>query len=771
MPSKKKAPWRAMMQTAKVPEIAVIVAAVKSVEPRPISHQELQRRFHLGPEQERAFKKMMKALVREGLLDRLKGKRYLLPDPNRRLALADSSEADDGAEDDDDVGSGVDVRATKALEITETEASSVDTKVSEDRRVRAKLFKQGHLFFALPVGEHEGGRRDKGGLRAREDRILIPQKYLGKAKAGDLVMVQVVEPARGDQGGRKEAIGKILSGFRREADFGEVSHRFFREYGLFKGYPRKAAQEAEAAPEPAYVPDGTREDLRGIFVCTIDPSTARDHDDAISLERLDGREKAQWRLGVHIADVSEYVVGDSELDREALRRSFTQYLPWTAVPMLPERLSTDLCSLREGHERLAFSCFMDVNASGELVRFRFVETFIKVSKFYSYEEAQAAKDGGDPFLTSLHDFTQTLQAVRKRDGQLEFSFPEPKFECDDAGTPVRVVLGERLASHGWIEECMLLCNQAAAKYLTKNKLPGLFRVHEQPDLEVVAELFSVQSPHQRDAELAKTFEELRETKGFLNPAVQRFYARLLSPENGPLPPAVQRKILMSMKKAQYASQALGHFALGWLHYAHFTSPIRRYPDLWIHRVMKEHLRGKKQFKDEKLAANAIADEVSEREIAVMKVERKGHKTATAWILQQHIGREFTATINGVEAFGLFVAIQDPYGEGMIPVASLGDDFFVKDETTYSLVGKRTRKTYSLGQSLAVRLVRCNPFSGQIDFEPVGVTPRESGGKDKLKGQRTSKHKPAGKTSSKASGKSGGKANAKASGKRKNQGRP
>jgi ribonuclease R len=688
-----------------IPTGAAVLAAIKKNQPRPVSHLELLRYFQLDQPQEKAFKKLMKSLVRQGAMERLKGKRYLLPGPDMVLAEAATPKKES-------TGKGEIKTATGGESDTTThETTAKDPKVSENKeRIRAKLLKQGHFYFAVPIADPGEKPRPKG-TKSKAERILIPRKHMGKAKPGDLIMVQILEPATRTH----EAVGKIISGMRRESDFGEVSHQFFREFKLSKSYPRRPLEEASDLPAPTYTGEHGREDLRNLYIITIDPSTARDHDDAISLEKIEG---GNWRLGVHIADVSEYVSADSALDHEALRRSFTQYLPWVAVPMLPERLSADLCSLREGCERLAFSCFMEVNAKGQMKGFRFAETFIRVTKFYSYEEAQQAKENGDPHLTLIDTFATLRQAVRKEEGNLEFAFPEPRVTCDADGVPVDIYPGVRLASHSWIEECMLLCNQAAAKYLTKNKLPGLFRVHEQPDLDVVSELFVTQGGSKPDPELMKAFSELTETKGYLNPAVQKFYARLLSQENGPLPASVQRKVLRSMKKALYAPEALGHFALGWLHYAHFTSPIRRYADLWIHRVMKAHLRGKKKFAAEKQQAESIAEQISGREIDIMKTERKGMKTATAWVLQKHIGQEFTATITGVEEFGLFVAITNPYGEGMVPVARLGDDFYIKDESTYSLVGRRSKHRFTLGQTLEVRLTRSNPFSGQVDFEPV-----------------------------------------------------
>jgi ribonuclease R len=362
---------------------------------------------------------------------------------------------------------------------------------------------------------------------------------------------------------------------------------------------------------------------------------------------------------------------------------------------------------------------MEVSRAGELLRFEFVETIIRVARFYSYEEAQGMKDEGEPFLNLLGEFTDALLRRRREEGYLEFQFPEPKVKLDADRQPVDIYPGVRLPSHGWIEECMLLANQATALHLQRHKLPGLFRVHEQPDLEVVAELWASQIARTKGHDGRADLNSLRETKGYLNPDVLRFYIRLLDPRQGALPPSVQRRILQSMKKAQYDARPLGHFALGWLHYAHFTSPIRRYADLWTHRVMKLHLRGEKPSRVLRTRAVAVAGQVSERELAVLKVERKSMKIATAWIFRNLVGREFTGEISGVEGFGVFITVSNPYGEGLIPVARMRDDFYEIDPGTGHLVGRRSGRRFELGQRLKVRVARSDPFSGQVDFDYLG----------------------------------------------------
>jgi len=585
----------------------------------------------------------------------------------------------------------------------EDASAAPDSKTGGDKNlIKGKLIRQGGFHFVLPGPVGRG--------RPQEDNmVLIPRRNLGTARPGDIVSARIT----GDEHG--ERIGKIIATLEEDISFSEVSKHFFKEYAIPYGYPKRALQEAGEFPEPVFENYPGRKDFRSTHIITIDPSTAKDHDDAISLQR---KRDGNWLLGVHIADVAEYVTSDSGLDNESVERAFTQYLPWIAAPMLPQRLSSDLCSLLEGRERLAFTCVMEVQPDGELKSFDFVESFIRVEHFYSYEEAQAAKEEGDAFLKELDEFTQVLLAKRRRDGFIDFQFPEPKVECEN-GIPVRIYPGKRLASHSWIEECMLLANQATAKFLTKHKLPGLFRVHEQPDLDVVSELWTSQGMVAKDKGMAEAFKDLDQSRGNLNPAIQNFFIRLLSQDRGVLPAAVQRKILQSMKKAQYSPEPSGHFALGWLYYAHFTSPIRRYADLWTHRVIKAHVRGERVGKNMKALAKDVAERISEREVAIMKTERKGMKCATAWVLRGHIGETFIGEVSGLENFGIFVSITEPYGEGLIPVRSLRDDYYEKDETTGHLVGKRTRQRFELGDKLKVRLDRSDPFSLQVDFDFLG----------------------------------------------------
>ncbi len=725
-------------------------------------------------EEERALKKLLKKLAASGRIVKLKSKRYMLPPEASAPDAAQTPLAEASAESvrdhvvvprpagkagkrkagpDGGEDSANDADASRRATGTAPAKGGPDAKGTEG--VMARVAREGKFLFAITG---EGRSRLK---------YVLPRGEEGAAKPGSTVRIKPL--------GRKGPFGypaaKVLATARVETDFADVSRAFFKRHGIPAGYPKAATAEAMAQPEPVFDQQAARLDLRGEHIVTIDPPEAKDHDDALSLEKLpDGR----WKLGVHIADVSEYVRLDGHLDEEALRRAYTQYLPWTAAPMLPQRLSGDLCSLLEGRDRLALSCFMEVGADGTLESYRFEETFIRVTRFYSYQEAQGLKDQGEPFLCLLSEFTDALLAKRKRDGHLDFQLPEPRVMLDEARAPMDIYPGVRLPAHGWVEECMLLANQAAARHLHKHKLPGLFRVHEQPDIEVVQELWNNQAelnarlnaaPAASDAipegaaragksgpetkarqgtkgtKAAKAaqgapgtkarknpldepggadmFTKMRETGGYLNPVVQQFYVRLLDPSRGALPPPVQRKILQSMKKAQYSASPLGHFALGWQYYAHFTSPIRRYADLWTHRVMKMHARGKKIPRDLRNRAIAVAEEISGREIDVIKTERKAMRVATAWIFRKLIGREFDGEISGVENFGMFVTVTAPYGEGMVPVARMRGDYYEKDPESGHLVGARTGARFQLGQKIRVRVAKSDPLMGYVDFDLIG----------------------------------------------------
>ena len=515
-------------------------------------------------------------------------------------------------------------------------------------------------------------------------------------------------------------------------------------------FPRPVKEQAEKYREPTDADFHGRRDCRQEEVCTIDPWNAHDHDDAVCVEDLPN---GNWRMDVHIADVSHYVTEGSPLDKQAVKRAFTTYLPWTAVTMLPESLAADLCSLLDGKDRLALSCRMEISKDGQILSYEFFEAVVRVRRFLSYEQAQELGDKGDPALSRLKACSDALTARRQRENLLEFDLPEPKVVFDKSGEPVDAMPGERLPSHRWIEEAMLAANRCCARLLEEKALPGLYRVHEPPEMESISSISSWATALELPRWNPMHGDRMDESN--VRPRAQEWMAKLLS--SGVLPPGLQGKIIRSMKKARYSPDCRGHFALGWLHYAHYTSPIRRYPDLWTHRVIKEFLRQGQVTARWGATVRKLAAHVSGREDAVVKAERSGNKCCAAWILRNRVGDLFEAEITGVEPIGVFMLLKSPWAEGMMHVRRMVDDFYEYDEDHMELKGRRNGKVFRIGDKVQVRLAQADPVQGWVDFEPdlpredlpepsgrPGASPRGAridDGSDRARGSRRHKEVP------------------------------
>jgi ribonuclease R len=483
--------------------------------------------------------------------------------------------------------------------------------------------------------------------------------------------------------------------------------------GLF---PRPVKEQADKYKEPTEADFVGRRDCRQDEVYTIDPWNAHDHDDAVGVET---HPNGGWRLDVHIADVSHYVTEASPIDKQAVKRSFTTYLPWTAVTMLPQNLAADLCSLLDGKDRLALSCRMEISPEGQILSYEFFNAVVNVRKFLSYEQAQELGDKGDPALARLKACSEALLKRRQSENLLEFDLPEPKVVFDKNGEPIDAQPGERLPSHRWVEEAMLAANRCCASMLDEKNLPGLYRVHEPPEMEAIG----IISDWAAALDLPR-WSNARGDKGDetnVRPQAQQWLAKLL--RSGVLPPGLQGKIIRSMKKARYSPDCRGHFALGWLHYAHYTSPIRRYPDLWTHRVIKEFLKAGTVTARWSATVRKLATHVSGREDATVKAERSGNKACAAWILKDRVGDVFEAEVTGVEPIGVFLLVKSPWAEGMMHVRRMTDDFYEHLEERMELKGRRTGKSFKIGDIVQVRLAQADPVQGWVDFEPNTPIPR------------------------------------------------
>ncbi len=533
----------------------------------------------------------------------------------------------------------------------------------------------------------------------------------GAAKDGQKVVCRM------DYAAGKQPVARVheVLGWPEEAGTDVLS--IIRAHDLPEAFPKVVLNAARAIAQEVPQDDILRrEDLRGMTIVTIDGRDSKDFDDAVSLEKLsDGN----YLLGVHIADVSHYIREGSALDKEALRRGTSVYFVDRVIPMLPEELSNGICSLNPGVDRLTLSCFMEIDPSGTVVSHRIAETVIRSSERLVYEDVTALLSGNAamrrrykrliPMLTDMQELWGILNNRRMQRGSLEFELPECKVILDEQGHTEDVVLCERGIANRIIEEFMLVCNETVAEHMAHLGKPMIYRVHEVPDEEKITELAAF---------LGGFGLTLRRSNGPLKP--KALQTVLLKAVGRPEENIVSRVSLRSLKKARYCEENLGHFGLAAEYYCHFTSPIRRYPDLLAHRVIKETLRGKLSARRTAALAAKIpeaAQHCSERERAAMETEREVDDLKKCEYLAKHVGEEFTGVISGVTSFGIFVELPNTC-EGLIRVSDLPDDYYVFDEKNYRYVGRHRGAIYRLGDSVTITVAAVDAEAHRADFSLV-----------------------------------------------------
>jgi ribonuclease R len=584
------------------------------------------------------------------------------------------------------------------------------------------------IFRALPAG---GGRLIPVDKKQAGRELNIATADTGGAEDGDLVSVDLVR-SRGfglASGKVKERLGSLSS---EKA----VSLIAIASHEIPQAFSPAALREAEAA-KPATL--AGREDWRELPLVTIDPPDAKDHDDAVHAELdSDPNNKGGYIVHVAIADVAFYVRPGSALDRDALTRGNSVYFPDRVVPMLPERISNDLCSLVPGEPRGALAVRMVIGNDGRKRSHSFHRILMRSAAKLNYAQAQAAIDGRpddttgpllDPILKPLYDAYAVVKRARDERDPLDLDIPERKILLKADGTVDRVIVPERLDAHKLIEEFMILANVAAAEMLEKEALPLIYRVHDEPTLEKVHNL----------QEFLKTLDLPFAKSGALRPSLfNRVLAQVKGHDSEPL---VNEVVLRSQAQAEYSAENYGHFGLNLRRYAHFTSPIRRYADLIVHRALIRGLglgEGALPETETLETLSEVAAQISVTERRAMKAERETADRLIAHFLADRIGATFQGRISGVTRAGLFVKLSDTGADGLIPIRTLGTEYFNYDETRHALVGSRSGAMHRLGDVVDVRLVEAAPVAGALRFELLSkgqVAPR---GRKREPGRHTSK---------------------------------
>jgi len=537
----------------------------------------------------------------------------------------------------------------------------------------------------------------------------------GRSKVGDKVVVRL----EAWESRHVNPEGEIIEVLGRAGDPGIDMLSIIRKYGLPTAFPKKAVDEANRIPTTveAQAVQG-REDLRGKFIVTIDPDDARDFDDAIDVEKIGNH---GWRLGIHIADVAAYVAPGSALDHEARKRGNSVYLPDRVIPMLPERLSNGVCSLNPGVDRLTHSVSIEFDKNGGSRHARFAKTVIRSARRLTYKQAYAILQGkpNDELSRHLHlawELAALLRRKRFEHGSLDLDFPEVKVRLDPDGVPTKLERVENDESHQLIEEFMLAANEAVASELRHRAIPTIYRVHENPDPEKLDEYREfVLSFNYKVGDLSNRSE------------IRRFLALT---RGKPEEQALKIGLLKSLKRARYASQPLGHYGLAKANYLHFTSPIRRYADLVVHRALAERNSARRSGIDIG-EVDSIAGHISDTERNAAEAEIDAVRVKTLEFFQRQLEMRhpqvFSAQIMEVRNYGLLVELPDVLTTGLIHISSLTDDFYVFDAAQRRLIGRRSRRRFSIGEQVRVFVARVDPFKRQIDFALADQTirPRRS----------------------------------------------
>ena len=681
----------------------------------PMKEKELAAFMQVPREEKEEFRRILQALVAEGRLQVSAQGKYGKPDDNRLV--------------------GIYTGTARGFGFVEVEGRDDDLYIPEDKRggafhqdrVQVMLLpgRQGKRQEACVVQVLERGLKQVVGTWEQCENfgfvipdnsrlgtdIFVPQERSRGAVTGHKVVVELV--SYGDEKHKPEGrVAEILGHINDPGvDIMSVVHRF----ELPTAFGEKVMHQADRVPETVQEADRAgRMDLTSLQMVTIDGEDAKDLDDAVSLYQ---DEKGLYHLGVHIADVSNYVQENSALDWEALKRGTSVYLVDRVIPMLPHKLSNGICSLNQGVDRLALSCLMTINGKGEVTDYQIEETVICVDKRMTYtavkkiledrdEEERRKYESLVPMFELMEELAAILRNRRHKRGAVDFDFAESKILLDEEGHPVEIKPYERNVATKIIEDFMLIANETVAQHFFWLELPFVYRTHDRPDPEKIMKLSAF--IHNFGYHVKLTGEEIHPKE------LQKLLDKVADTEEETL---ISRLTLRSMKRASYTVECTGHFGLACQYYCHFTSPIRRYPDLQIHRIIKDQLRGR--LREDRLAHYTerlpeVAKHSSKAERRAEEAERETDKMKKAEYMEDHVGERYEGVISGITQWGIYVELPNTV-EGLVHVSTLAGDFFYYNEETYEMVGRDTGKTYKLGQRITVQVKGADRLAGVVDF--------------------------------------------------------
>ena len=674
---------------------------------RPMDIQELVSVFDINPDEYRAFKKTLKTMEKEGLIFRTKKDKFALPE---RLGLIT------GKLQAHAKGFGFLIPEVEGEKDVFIPSSFINGAMNGDRILvqitredKNGKKREGEVIQILErgntkiIGVYEDSK-NFGFVIAEDTRIsqdiFISKKDRNGAKDGDVVVVEITkwpEKRRSPEGVVKEVLGQ-------KGDKGLDILTIIKKYGLPEEFPPKVQAFTAGIDEEIPLKEyKRRKDLRDVRMVTIDGEDAKDLDDAVSIERLDN---GRYRLGVHIADVSHYVREKNPLDKEALKRGTSVYLIDRVIPMLPKKLSNGICSLNPKVDRLTLSCIMVIDGSGKVLDHEIVESVIRTNERMTYTDVTKILKDNDPELSKRYDYLlddfkameelcNILYKKRTKRGAIDFEFEESKIILNEFGKPIDIKPYEREIANRIIEEFMLVCNETVAEHMFWSHLPFVYRIHEDPDEEKL----------EKFREFIYNLGYIVKWNGEVKP---RNLQEILEKVRGKKEETVVSTLLLrSMMRAKYSPECVGHFGLAAKYYCHFTSPIRRYPDLQIHRIIKEYLNGKiDEKRATKLApiVDIAAKQSSEMERLAEEAEREVDDLKKAEYMMDRIGEEFEGIISSVTSFGIFVELPNTV-EGLVHITDLDDDYYVYDEQHLMLLGQRNKKVYRLGDSVKVKCSR------------------------------------------------------------------